>query len=418
MTLVQTPHPLSADAFEHGVPHEMFEHLRDNDPVQWTEGMDGSSGFWSVTRYDDVVAVTRDPSTFSSQTGGTTTEDISPDDLEARRALIDTDPPEHTDMRKLLANRFTPGAIRKDWTAFVDELVNSTLDNALAMDGLEFVETIASVVPIKVLGALLGVPQGDQRYLMKLGDEMIAGSDPDHAPRTASSPETRMVNSGYPFSSPAGRELWEYADGLRRRRAEDPAHDVFSLLMTGQLNGRELTSRELDNFFSMLVVAGNETTRMALSHGALAFAEHPDQFAKLKANPELIGTAVEEIVRWATPIHHFRRTATRDTDLGGQTIRAGDKVVIWYVSANRDHRVFDDPHRFEIERKPNRHIAFGAGGPHFCLGNSLARLELKSVFGRLARDVERIELNGDVVRLRSNLTHGVKRLPVRFIRPS
>lgn len=408
-----THHALSDLVFEDAVPYDYFDTARREDPVRWVEEDDGP-GYWSVTRYADVLAVTRNFQVFSSQAGGTTREDISAEDLLARQTLIDTDPPVHTQMRRLLAPRFTPGSVHKEWLGFVENTVISTLEKAFTETKFDYVAEIASTIPIAVLGELLGVPTEDRNYLMSLGDEMIAGSDPDHAPRTADSPESTREFSAYPFSSPAGRDLWKYADDLRVRRRDNLGHDAFSLLMTGTIGDRKLTNRELDNFFSLLVVAGNETTRMALSHGLLAFAEHPDQFARLRDDPSLLPTAVEEILRWATPIHHFRRTALTDTDIAGTKISAGDKVLIWYVSANRDESVFENPYSFDIGRKPNPHLAFGGGGPHICLGNSLARLELQIVFRELAKRVTSMEIDGPISRLRSNLTHGLKTLPVNL----
>lgn len=412
-THVHTHDALSDLAFEDGVPYEYFDEARREDPVRWVEEEDGP-GYWSVTRYADVVAVTRNFQQFSSEAGGTTREDISPEDLLARKTLIDTDAPLHTAMRRVLSPRFTPGTVHKEWVGFVEELVEKTLQSAFSRSSFDWVAEVASTIPMIVLGELLGVPTEDRAYIKALGDEMIAGADPDHAPRTADSPENLKENSGYPFSSPAGRDIWRYADELRDRRDGNLGHDVFSLLMTGNVNGRKLTPHELDNFFSLLVVAGNETTRMALSHGLLAFAQNPEQFRRLKEDPSLLNTAVEEVLRWATPIHHFRRTALVDTKIGETAIKAGDKVLIWYVSANRDETVFEAPYAFDISRKPNPHVAFGGGGPHICLGNSLARLELQIVFRELARRVESIEIDGPVHRLRSNLTHGIKELPVRL----
>lgn len=412
MTTHFTHDDLTDAVFEDGVPFEYFAEARRNDPVRWIEESDGP-GYWSVTRHEDVIAVTKNFQEFSSETGGTIREDISPEDLLARKTLIDTDPPAHTAMRRMLSSRFTPRSVHKEWTEYVEKIVIRTLDAALASDEIEWVEQVASVVPMTILGELLGVPQEDRAYLKSLGDEMIASSDPDHAPRTADSPETAKQYSAYPFSSPAGKELWEYADKLKDSRRPDKfGHDVFSMLMTDDLKGRALTDAELDNFFSLLVIAGNETTRMALSHGMHAFAENPEQFALLRSDPSLLSSAVEEILRWASPIHHFRRTALNDTTIGETAIAKGDKVLLWYASANRDEEVFDEPDRFDITRKPNRHLAFGGGGPHVCLGNSLARLEIMLVFRELIDRVDSVALNGEVVRLRSNLTHGIKALPI------
>ncbi|MEV0907999.1 cytochrome P450 [Streptomyces hokutonensis] len=408
--------PLDARTFEIGVPFAAFDALRQEDPVHWHEPDGDQAGYWSVTRHQDVVAVTRDARTFSSQVGGTTLEDITdPENVEARRTLIDTDGELHTQLRRTVSARFAPAAIQSDWTTFVERLVASTLDTVLKNTEFEAVDQLCSVVPITVLGELLGLPPQDRVTLMRLGDEMIASSDPDHAPRTAAigGPDARFA--GYPFSSPAGKDLWEYADLLRERRRHALGHDVFSLLMTGQIDGRALTAHELDNYFSLLVVAGNETTRMALSHALLAFAEYPEEFRRLRQDPSLLPTATEEVLRWATPLHYFRRTATRDVPLGGKRIGAGDKVVMWYASANRDPSVFPEPYRFDVGRNPNPHLAFGGGGKHFCLGNSLAKLEIATTLRLLAERVTAIELAGPAIRTRSNLTNGIKSLPVRVI---
>lgn len=407
---------LTSLAFEHSVPHAFFQELRDNDPAHWTEPGDGSRGYWSFTRYEDVVELSRETGTFSSEKGGTTLEDIPDEDLQGRRTMIDTDPPLHTGYRKILAPSFNPGIVRRNWDEKVDKIVVETLDEALREDTFDYVSKISSEIPVRVLAALLDVPQGEEYYIMELGDEMIASSDPDHAPRTALTPDVLRENSKYQFSSPAGRELWEYGDKLRIGREKDLGHDIFSLLITSEVDGRKLTPHELANFFSLLVIAGNETTRMAFSHATKAFCDFPEQYQKLRENPALIDSAVEEILRWATPIHHFRRTVTRDTEMHGKQLREGDKVAMWYASANFDERVFENPHTFDIERKPNFHLAFGGGGAHRCLGNSLARLELKVLLQHLIERVERLELAGEVRRLRSNLTHGVKSLPVRVHR--
>lgn len=409
-------HLLTSMAFEDSVPHEYFAELRDNDPVHWTEPGDGTRGYWSFTRYEDIVAISRDTATFSSERGGTTLEDIPEADLQGRRTMIDTDAPLHTGYRKILAPSFNPGIVRKNWDEKVDKIVIDTLEEALQDDEFDYVKKVASEIPVRVLAALLDVPEGQEYYIAELGDEMIASSDPDHAPRTALTPEVLAENSKYQFSSPAGRELWEYADKLRIGREKDLGHDIFSLLMTGEVDGRKLTPHELNNFFSLLVIAGNETTRMAFSHATKAFIDFPEQYTKLRENPALVDSAVEEILRWATPIHHFRRTVTQDIEMHGKQLRAGDKIAIWYASADFDERVFENPHEFNIERKPNFHLAFGGGGAHRCLGNSLARLELKILLQHLITRVESFELAGEMRRLRSNLTHGVKELPVRVNR--
>ena len=407
-------HLLSSQAFEDSVPHAFFKELRDNDPVHWTEPGDGTRGYWSFTRYDDVVALSRDTATFSSEKGGTTLEDIPEVDLQGRRTMIDTDAPLHLGYRKILAPSFNPGIVRRNWDEKVELIVAETMAAAVQEEEFDYVEKVSSEIPVRVLAALLDVPDEEAHYIMELGDEMIASSDPDHAPRTALTPEVLAANSKYQFSSPAGRELWEFGDKLRIGREKDLGHDIFSLLITSEVDGRKLTPHELANFFSLLVIAGNETTRMAFSHAAKAFCDFPEQWTKLRQNPELIDSAIEEILRWATPIHHFRRTVTQDTEMHGTKLEAGDKVAMWYASANYDERVFENPHTFDIERKPNFHLAFGGGGAHRCLGNSLARLELKVLLQHQIEQIESFELVGEVQRLRSNLTHGVKHLPVRM----
>jgi cytochrome P450 len=286
------------------------------------------------------------------------------------------------------------------------------LDRALPNGEFDFVPEISRDLPIRFLCSIFTVPQEDAPQLISWGDQMIANQDPEISaavPDLVDTEEYRFL----PFRSPVALDVFEYADRQRDLRMADPADDVIQALVVAQQEDR-LNEREFHNYFSLLMIAGNETTRHTISSGMLALMEHPDQLRLLKEEPGRISVAVEEILRWATPVLHFRRTATRDVELGGQTIKGGDKVVTWYVSANRDEDVFPDPYRFDVTRQPNDHVTFGPGGPHFCLGAHLARLETKVLFQELLPRLESIELTGPVRRIRSNFVNGIKSMPVRL----
>ncbi len=262
---------------------------------------------------------------------------------------------------------------------------------------------------------MLGAPDEDADRLIEWGDRMIGHQDPEYSDAVVDRVDTEAYRL-LPFRSPAALEVFAYADVMRDARRRDSLDDVVAALATAEVGGAPLTDHEYHNYFSLLMIAGNETTRHTISHGMLALMENPDQMDKLRSRPDdprLWQRAVEEILRWATPVMHFRRTATRDTELRGQRIRAGDKVVTWYVSANVDETVFPDPYRFDVERWPNEQVTFGPGGPHFCLGAHLARLETKVMFQELLPRLRSIELAGPVERMRSNFVNGIKHMPVR-----
>jgi cytochrome P450 len=293
------------------------------------------------------------------------------------------------------------------------ELTGAVLDRAVLLVEFDFIEEVAKQLPIRVLAQLLGAPDGDTDRLIDWGDRMIGNTDPELADVLHDSPESEQYRL-LPFRSPASLELFEYAHALAEERRREPTDDLVSKLVHAEIDGERLSEREFDTMFLLLVVAGNETTRQAIAHGMLALAEHRDQWRRLTEDPELLWTAgADEILRWSSPVLHFRRSATRDVELGGQTIRAGDKVVVWYVSANFDEEVFGEPLRFDVGRRPNPHLTFGGGGPHYCLGAHLAKLEVQVMFDALLPRLADIELTGQPERMRTNFTNALKRMPVR-----
>lgn len=389
------------DAFVDAVPHAAFARLRHEDPVHWNPEPEGR-GFWAVTRYDDIRFVHRNTQLFSSETGGTSLEDIDPENLEARKSMIDMDPPRHNELRALVNRRFTPRAIGA-WEERVRVVARDVIDAALPKERFDFVREISSEIPMQVFAEILGVPQEERREIIEIGDRLLGTADPEYAAGVDDDAHRHL-----PFSSPAALDMFAFGRRLAAERADAPREDIMTALVQAGL-----TQQEMDTYFVLLATAGNETTRHTISHGLLALLEHPDQLAALTSDPELGRSATEEMLRWATPVHHFRRTATQDTDLGGSQIHAGDKVTTWFVSGNRDETQFEDPDRFDIARTPNVHMTFGPGGIHHCLGAHLARLEIRITFEELLRRGVSFELDGTPERLRSNFFNGIKRMPVR-----
>jgi cytochrome P450 len=399
------------DTFAEGIPHEFFARKRRDDPVFWHPERPPNSGFWAVTKYEDVAAVSLDWRTYSSALGHVGLEELAPDELEVRRSMMENDPPKHTRLRRIVSPFFTPRAVA-EYEGYARELARETLDAALVEEEFDFLEAIAMPFPINVLLRILGCPREDAPRLVELSDSMIANTDPDLSALVVDQGDTSAYRL-LPFRSPAAPELFGYAHALAAKRRADPRDDLMSKLVHAEVDGDRLTERELDNFFTLLVIAGNETTRQTTAHAMLALMEHPDQWRRLRDDPSLVATAVEEFIRWASPVFQFRRTATRDTALRGVEIQAGDKVVMWYISANFDEDAFPDPFRFDVGRQPNDHAAFGSGGPHFCLGAWLARLEVRVMFEELLPRIAGMELTGPVRRIRSNFANGFKQMPVR-----
>ncbi|HVH54517.1 MAG TPA: cytochrome P450, partial [Actinomycetota bacterium] len=294
---------------------------------------------------------------------------------------------------------------------FIRDVARTVLDRALEKEEFDFVPEISRELPIRFLCAIFTVPQEDAPRLIEWGDALIGNQDPEYSAAVVDRVDTEEFKY-LQFRSPIAQKVFDYAAEQRDQRLDEPRDDVITALAVAQSEGA-LSEREFQNYFALLMIAGNETTRHTISHGMLALMENPDQLRGLKEDRSLMPAAVEEILRWATPVLHFRRTATRDTELRGVKIRKGDKVVTWYISANRDEEAFPDPNRFDITRHPNEHVTFGPGGPHFCLGAHLARLETRILFEELLPRLDTIELTGPVERMRSNFVNGIKHMPVK-----
>lgn len=386
--------------FEQRVPHDLFRQLRREAPVYWNEEPEEEEpGFWALTRYADIVEVSRNPQLFSSALGG---HQISyPPGMEFTRAsaaivgnMIGMDPPEHNAYRKLVSPTFTAGAVRK-MEPTIREIVTGILDRVAPRGGCEFVSAVAAELPLTVLCELLGVPKEERHRLFDWTNRLTDFANP---------PEDMLG---------AFAELFAYGQALTERRRQSPTGDLMSVMANAEMAGEKLDPMLLDGFFLLLVIAGNETTRNTISGGTLALIEHPEQRRLLLDDPSFIPVAVDEMLRWVSPVVHFRRTATADTEIRGQRIRQGDKVVMWYPSANRDEDVFEHPDVFDVRRRPNEHLAFGEG-QHFCLGAWLARLQLRVFFEEFLRRLPDVELDGPVRRMRSYFLSGLVEMPVRF----
>lgn len=398
------------DSYVERIPFEWFDQLRHEAPVSWHDEPAPNHGFWAVTRYDDLTEIHMDWETYSSELGAVALEELDEEQLRIRKTMVETDPPRHTELRKICSKKFSARGVGK-YEDFIRDVARHVLDQALPKGEFDFVSEISRKLPIRLLCTIFTVPQEDAPQLIGWGNQMIANQDPELSRAVVDQVDTEEYRT-LQFRSPAALEMFEYVRRQRDERLEHPTDDVISALTFAQTEGI-LDEQELLNYFTTLVIAGNETTRHTISSGMLALMEHPDQLRLLRDDPALIPSATEEILRWATPVLHFRRTATRDLELRGQPIRRGDKVVTWYISANRDEEVFRDPYRFDVTRTPNDHVTFGPGGPHFCLGAHLARLETKILFQELLPRLASIELVGPVERIRSNFVNGIKRMPVR-----
>jgi hypothetical protein len=397
------------DVYVQGVPHATFKRLRDEDPVSWWNEKDGR-GFWAVTRYEDILTVSKNPKVFSSAKG-IRLEDMKPDELEARKTMMELDPPEHTDYRRMVQPPFS----RREVESYEEALrliARQTIDEVKGQSEFDFVEWLARRVPMRMLGKMLGIKDEDGPWLVRAGDALIGNSDPEFTDAPVGLSDTDSYRL-LPFRSPVSLKLFEYAEEIAKQRREHPTDDVISRLLQPKRDGQPLSELEFKNFFTLLVAAGNDTTRYTLAAGLEALLSNPEQLEKLRQHPELMDSAVEEMLRWGSVTMHFRRTALQNTELHGQAIKAGDKVLIWYISGDYDERQFAKPFVFDIIRNPNEHLAFGLKSPHKCLGEHLARLEIKVLFEEFLPRLSDIRLNGSVDRLRSNFISGIKRLPVK-----
>ena len=404
---------VSHDTYTKGVPWELFKRMRELGAPCWVEEEDGA-GFWALTRHSHVFQASSTPRDFSCARG-IRLEELDDDELAARRTMMEYDGAEHARLRRLAGAGFSRKSIAS-YEASVRELAASVLDRALEHGELDFVEEVSRELPIRMLCRILGVPEEDAGELVEWGDALISNADPEFSMAVIDQEDTEAFRL-LPFRSPAARSVFEYASRIREERLRRPTDDVISGMLAEEAGGRPLTELEFQNFFLLLIVAGNETTRHTISHGLLALLEHPaayDELSEALEERTLFESATEEILRWTSVTMHFRRTLTRDLDLDGARLRSGDKTALWYIAANRDPETFPDPDRFDIRRDPNPHLAFGAGR-HVCLGAWLARLEVRITFEELFRRVRAVELTGPPDRLRSNFIHGVKHLPVRLV---
>ncbi|MFJ9964677.1 cytochrome P450 [Streptomyces avermitilis] len=400
-----------------GVPHAAYRTLRDHHPVARQAepevlGWPAGPGFWAVTRHADVVRVLKDSTTYSSQLGATQIRDPDPDDLPfIRRMMLNQDPPGHGRLRRLVSRAFTPRRVDRFESVARDRartLLAAALAGARAGDGsCDLVATVTDDYALLNLADLLGVPESDRGLLLHWTRRVIGYQDPDEAGEPLLDAAGKPVD---PRSPGALRDMFGYARQLAAYKREHPADDIMTTLATDP----ELSGPELAMFFFLLTVAGNDTVRGAAPGGLLALAEHPEAYAGLRARPQQLGSAVEELLRWHPPVLTFRRTAVRNTDLAGQRIRAGDKVVVFHASANRDERVFTAPDRLDLSRSPNPHVSFG-DGPHVCLGAHFARLQLRVLYAQTLRALPAPRLAGPPGRLVSNFINGLKSLPLQVV---
>ena len=394
----------SPSAYVDGAPHDALTELRRTDPVHWQD-IPGQPGCWMVLKHADVVHVAKDPLLFSAGEGGIMLEDAPPAQLERmRNMLLAMDPPRHTDYRRPLLPSFK-ATVMAGLEGRVRAICREIFDRV--GDGeVEFVHDVTSSLPSQVVGELVGIPEEDWPKIHRWSEMSTSNQDPDF--HHEDDEDGEVVD---PVMAMAMYAI-EFAG---RRRQEEPREDLATLILGTEFGGKLMTDVDFGSFFVQLVTAGNDTTKTMLSSGLLALLQHPDQLAELRADPSLVEGAVEEILRWANPLHYFRRTATADTELRGVEIAAGDKVAMYYTSANRDEDAFDDPQRFDIRRHPNPHLSFGIA-EHYCLGVHLARLEGRVFFEELLATYPSIELVGEPVRTRSNLNNALKHLPIRLAR--
>jgi cytochrome P450 len=397
---------LSHDSFANGVPHKTFDRLRKEDPVSWTEGDDETKGFWNLTRHADIALANREGPIFSSAQG-IRLEDQSHDEYMARRTFQETDAPEHTVTRRVVNPNFAKPVMGR-FEGLIRELASDIADKALEKTEFDAVDAMAKQLPMMMLGRILGVPDEDLDWLVEKGDALIGNSDPDFTDHVVD----KMDTSAYrlmPFRSPAGIDLYDYASDLLENRRAVAEDGILAKMMRDENGLKEL---EFKNFFCLLVAAGNDTTRYSISMALNLLAHNPDLIAQLRTGDHW-DTCADEFIRLASPTMHFRRTVTQDYELHGKTLKEGDKALLWFVSGSRDEAVFENPHACELGRSPNRHLAFGQGGIHVCLGMHLAKLEVRIAIEELVKRIDRFEALEAPTWTRSNFICGVKELNVR-----
>lgn len=403
MSLTLNDIDLLEDTWAREVPYDQFDLLRREAPAHWHEHPE-YTGFWAVTRYDDVRAISRDHTTFSTELGSTFLVDHTPEALELiRMTLLNMDPPKHSRYRRLVSAGFTPRMINR-LVDHIGEKAEAIVDGLAGRDEVEFVEEVAAELPLQVICEMIGVPNEDRHLVFDWSNRLVGFQDEDF--RT--SEEDGQL---------AAAEIYAYCDAIVADRLENPRDDIMTALVHAEVDGDRLSKEELNMFFVLLCVAGNETTRNLIAHSLQVLLERPDVLADLAANiddDELWSSATEEFLRWGAAIHNFRRTATVDTEVGGQAIKAGEKVVIYYAAANRDPEHFADPDTFDPRRQGNDHLTFGGGGAHFCLGANLARAEIKVMMREFVRRFPNVSAAGPHKRMRSDFVNGIKHLPVKL----
>ncbi len=394
-------------SLSHEIREGSFETLRRNRPIAFYEEpelpmLGKGPGFWAITRYADILEISRTPEVFSSARGGINIIDQPPELGEFFGSMIGMDDPRHARLRRFVSRAFTPGMLRKV-EGQVERAADSIIDAAADKGACDFVTEIAAALPLKIICDLMGIPASQYRFVFDRTNIILGAGDPEYCPDIA---------EALPAIFRSGQELATLMEDLATTRKDKPTEDLTSALVHAEVDGEKLSMSEIGSFFVLLVAAGNETTRNAISHGMKALCDYPEQRAIWSSDFEKVApTAVEEIVRWATPVIHFRRTATRDYELSGQKIREGEKVVMFYNSANRDEAVFADPFRFDVRRQPNDHVGYGGPGPHFCLGAHLARREITVMFRELFRRLPELQITGDPSYLLSFFIHGIKHMP-------
>jgi cytochrome P450 len=387
-----------------------FATLRRERPISFHQepevpGLGRGPGFWSLTRHADVLEASRNGQLFSSARGGVNIIDQPEFFAELFGSMIAMDDPRHARLRRIVSAGFTPSRL-KNVVADVERAAVEIVDAVVDRGRCDFVTDIAAMLPLKIICDMMGIPASEYGYVFDRTNVILGATDPEYV---------ADLSLAIPAILEAGQALATLAEDLAGVRERHPTDDLTSVLVQAEIDGERLTKQEIGSFFVLLTVAGNETTRNAIAHGMKALADHPDQRRIWMDDFERVApTAVEEIVRWATPVIHFRRTATEDTTIGGHPIGAGEKVVLFYSSANRDEAVFDAPDRFDVRRTPNDHVGFGGPGPHFCLGAQLARREITVMFRELFRRLPDIQVTGEPAYLASNFINGIKRLPCEF----